>query len=96
MFVHLRDQSNSTVAQADHVLFGVHDNVRAIQGEWDLIRDNGGWLRDGTVILLPDQLSAGEYQLFMGLYDPTTFERYPITDDYSGENALPLLKITIS
>ena len=95
VFIHLRNGANETVAQADHELFGVHDNTLAIQNEWNLIKDDGRWLRDGTVLTMPAHLPAGVYHIYIGLYDPDTLERYPIIDDRSGENAVDMVTITI-
>lgn len=95
-FIHLRNEANETIAQADHELFGVHDNMLAIQGEWNLVRNEGRWLRDSTVLFLPEQLPSGLYYLYIGLYDPNTLVRYPLANDRSGENAVQVTKITVT
>ena len=95
VFIHVRNQANETVAQADHELFGVHDNTLALRDEWNLMQKKGRWLRDSTTLAIPETLPSGLYQLYLGLYDPDTFERYPVNNDASGENAVLLTTITI-
>lgn len=94
-FIHLRNQANETVAQADHKLFGVHDNILALRDEWNLMHLQNRWLRDGTALSVPQNLPSGLYTLYLGLYDPDTLERYPLYNDTSGENAIRLTSITI-
>jgi 4-amino-4-deoxy-L-arabinose transferase-like glycosyltransferase len=91
VFVQLRNGQEQNVAQADHyVLEGLVTNEVLKD-----LRDQGEWLRDTADLALPGRLPAGSYQLLVGLYDPTTFERLPLAADRSGENALVLQTVSI-
>lgn len=86
VFVQLRDGQNQTIAQADHFIY-----ERLLTGrEWNELRDSGEWLRDSADLQLPLPLPTGEgpYRIYIGFYDPDTFERVPVIDDTSGENAV--------
>ena len=92
VFVQLRDRQNQVVAQADHFFY----NGLLTLGEWQSLYNENEWLRDTAQLPLPPSLNAGPYKIFVGLYNPETQERVPITNDSSGENAaiipLPDLK----
>ncbi|HEX9926586.1 MAG TPA: hypothetical protein VGD99_28325, partial [Anaerolineae bacterium] len=86
VFVQLRDGQNQTITQADHFIY-----EQLLTGrEWNDLRDNGEWLRDSADLQLPLPLSTGDgpYRIYIGFYDPDTFERVPVIDDTSGENAV--------
>jgi len=70
VFVHLRD-GQALVAQHD----GVPDEGRRPTIGWR----EGEFVADRHVLAL-DQVEAGDYTLFVGLYDPTTGERLPAFD----------------
>ena len=55
----------------------------------------GEWLRDTADLTVPRELPSGTYQLMVGLYDPDTFERVPLVDDQSGENAVILETVSV-
>ena len=92
VFVHLRDDAGNTVAQAD---FAPYDDVISMP-HWRL---NWGdnLIPTGTVLELSPEMftsSPDDYQLFIGLYVPAlNFERVPLVDDSSGENAVILTDI---
>jgi hypothetical protein len=86
VFVQLRDGQNQTIAQADHFIY-----ERLLTGrEWNDLRDNGEWLRDSADLQLPLPLpnGAAPYRIYIGFYNPDTFERVPVIGDTSGENAV--------
>lgn len=86
VFIQLRDRQGQTISQADHFIFeGLLQSRR-----WDRLREEGEWLRDTADLPVPLPLPpAGEpYRIYVGLYDPETFERVPVLNDGSGENAV--------
>ncbi len=86
VFVHLRDGQGQTIAQADHFIF----EELLTSDEWNKLREEGAWLRDSADLRLPLPVPAddGPYRIYVGLYDPDTFERVPVLNDVSGENAV--------
>jgi len=86
VFVHLRDGMGQTIAQADHFIYEGLLN----SSEWDRLRDKEEWLRDSADLRVPLPLPAdgAPYRIYVGLYDPATFERVPVLNDSSGENAV--------
>jgi hypothetical protein len=58
--------------------------------EWARYKASGEWLRDNADLQIPIPLAAdgGPYRIYVGLYDPETFERVPVLNDTSGENAV--------
>ncbi|GAB4543515.1 MAG: hypothetical protein Kow0063_36730 [Anaerolineae bacterium] len=91
VFVQLRNERDQIVAQADHFIFEGFI-TGTVLGQ---LRDQGEWLRDTADLQLPAEFSPGTYRLLVGLYDPDTFERVPVTADQSGENAVILETVTI-
>lgn len=87
IFVHLRDETGATVAQADfEPLFQIEPRLRpALIEQVNEMPDS--WLRLVVNLSLPAELEAAQYHLFIGLYDPQTGERLAVVDDRSGENA---------
>jgi hypothetical protein len=76
VFIHLLDAGGQLVAQRDGEPVGG-------------MRPTSTWLAAESVVdrhgvLLPGDLVAGEYQLVLGLYDPVTGERLPVTVDGQG------------
>lgn len=91
VFVQLRNAQGQTVAQADHFIYeGLLGG-----GLLGQLKQQQEWLRDTADLALPENLPSGAYSLLVGLYDPATFERVPLTTDTSGENAVLLETITI-
>jgi len=88
VFVQLRNGAGETLAQADHFMY---DGLLTMQ-EWSYLRDNEQWLRENSRLQLPIDSAnqAGPYYLYVGLYNPETFERVPIIGDTSGEHAVKL------
>ncbi len=86
VFVQLRDGQGQTIAQADHFLYEQLLGGR----QWDRLREEGEWLRDTADLHLPLPLSPenGPYRIYVGFYDPETFERLPLINDTSGESAV--------
>lgn len=87
VFVHLRNDQNQAVAQADHLPF----NGLLPTSAWppgDILEENF-WLD------LPTDLPAGDYMLVTGLYRPDTGERLPVANDISGESAVVLGSVNV-
>ncbi len=86
IFVHLRDENNNTVAQADHFLY----DGKVPGARWKTLLENDVAIRDGATLLIPAELGPGSYRLLVGFYHPETFERLPVINDQSGENGVIL------
>ena len=73
VFIHLLDHAGQIQGQADSPpASGVYPT-----SVWDA----GEFIADSHSISLPPNLPAGEYTVAMGLYDPQTGQRLPITDE---------------
>lgn len=70
VFLHLLDGEGRIVAQRDSEPVG---GSRPTSG-WE----TGEEISDNCGIMLPRALSSGEYQLVVGMYDPTSGERLPV------------------
>jgi hypothetical protein len=86
IFFHLRDTQNNTVAQADHFIY----DGKVPTSRWDELAQNDTAIRDGAALPIPPDLAPGRYRLLVGFYHPQTFERLPVLNDRSGENAIVL------
>jgi len=86
VFVQLRNNRGETISQADHFLY---EGLLTLE-EWKVLRKDDEWLRDTADLRLPLPLpiDGQPYQIYIGLYNPETFERVPILNDTSGENAV--------
>ena len=82
VFVHLRQPGGGNVAQADHRPLGSLYPTSL----WPV----GETIREASDLFLPDDLSPGTYELWIGLYRLETGERLPVQNDASGENAVKL------
>ena len=79
VFVHLRDTQGKMVAQADHLpLSPVYPPTL-----WPV----GELVRERSRLQVPEDVPAGSYRLWVGVYRLDTLERLPILGDTSGENA---------
>jgi hypothetical protein len=78
-YVHLRDSSGRTVAQADAPPGGPTADWRP-----------GQYLRGRFTLALPPGLPAGDYTLVTGLYDPATMERVPLRHPGSPDDGVIL------
>lgn len=87
IFVQLRDNTEQTIASADHEAY---DGLIPTQS-WPV----NAILKDTNRLDLPTDLQQGSYSLYIGIYDPNTLERLPIINDISGENAAILSEIVI-
>ncbi len=87
VFVHLRDDQNRPVAQADHLPF----NGLLPTHVWP----PGDTLAENFWMELPAELPADDYVLMVGLYRPQTGERLPVARDTSGENAVILGSVNV-
>jgi hypothetical protein len=86
-FVHLRDDAGHNVAQADHQpLAPVYPPTL-----WPV----GQTIRERSILTLLEEVPAGTYSLWVGLYRLDTLERLPIVDDRSGENAVLLGQVVV-
>jgi hypothetical protein len=83
-FLHLVNGYGQIVAQHDALL----GDRRYPTGLWVA----GDWVADSAALLLPADLSAGEYVLLTGLYDPGTSQRLPLA---SGSDHLRLLTVEV-
>jgi hypothetical protein len=87
IFVQVRDTANNTVASADHQPYlGLVPT-----STWPA----GAVLQEVTWLDIPDDLPAGQYNIYVGLYHPDTLERLPLLQDRSGENALILGPVVV-
>ncbi|MCB9101599.1 MAG: hypothetical protein H6632_18830 [Anaerolineales bacterium] len=86
-FLHLRTSSGVTVAQRDsQPLDGTYPT-----SQWQPHET----IIDPLTLALPEDLPAGSYQLYTGLYQLDTLARLPVTNDTSGENAVLLGEIKL-
>lgn len=92
IFVHLRDQTGATIAQADFApLEQIDEHLReAMVG-----RSSADIIPLTTSLTLPPELPPGVYRLYIGVYHPAALERVPVIDDQSGENAILLGQIEL-
>jgi uncharacterized membrane protein len=87
VFIHLRDAANRTVAQQDFQPFdGVHPT-----GQWLV----GQKIVETRRLTLPADLPAGTYEFRVGMYDPRSMERLPVSSDTSGENVVVLCSLRV-
>lgn len=88
VFVHLADESGRVWTQSD-----------AAPAQWT--RPTTGWLageyiEDAHTLMLPDDLLAGEYTLWIGLYDPTTNQRIVVSGPTAAADArVNILQLTL-
>lgn len=80
MFVHIWDGAGRPLAQAD--LLGVPAD------QWRV----GDWFVQLHQFTLPPETAVGAYPLVVGLYDPATEQRFPITQN--GESAVAAIFLT--
>jgi hypothetical protein len=89
VFVHLVDAHGKIVAQ--------HDSPPCNGTIPTDIWVKGEYLEDTHEVLLPKALPAGEYFLKVGLYDPSTGARLPVSSDLpSTGNALEIGKVRVN
>ncbi len=82
VFLHLRNDEGTTVAQNDGLsLDGAYPSSRWQPGETII---------DPFTLTLPAALAPGQYTLWAGMYQLQTLERLPVANDTSGENAVLL------
>ena len=88
VFVQLRNNAGQTVAQADHFLYEGLLNLRA----WRELDKQNELLRNTArfVLAQPLAVEGAPYSIYIGFYNPQTFERVPVVNDSSGENAIVL------
>lgn len=84
VFVHLRNNDNQTVVQADH--FPSEAIAPLLMNSWPV----GETVPDVSYFTLPSDIPPGEYRLLVGIYNPQTLERLPVNNDTTGENAVVL------
>ncbi len=87
IFVQLRDQANTVLANADY---------QPYQGllptsTWPA----GAVIHTVTWLQLPEGVASGRYNLYVGVYHPNTLERLPLQGDTSGESAVILEPVII-
>jgi len=87
IFVHMRDATGRNVAQGDHQpLSPVYPPTL-----WPV----GQTIRERSVLTVPEDVPAGTYDLWIGLYRLDTLERLPVVNDTSGENAVWLGQVVV-
>ncbi len=87
VFLHLRDQNGTTVAQRDtQPLDGIYPTSAWQPGEQVI---------DLVSLPLPADVPPGTYILYAGMYRLDTLERLPVTNDKSGENAVILGEVVL-
>jgi hypothetical protein len=82
IFVQLRDKAGNILASAD---YQPYESLLPLSG-WPA----GQPLETLTWLVLPPDIEAGDYSIYVGLYRLDTLERLPLQGDISGENALIL------
>jgi hypothetical protein len=93
VFLHLRDDTGNTVAQADFIpLETVNGKLRPQL----IAQAREGFLRLGTTLSIPLDIPPGKYTLWTGLYEAASLQRLPVVNDTSGENAVLLGEVTIT
>ncbi|MCB0169981.1 MAG: glycosyltransferase family 39 protein [Anaerolineae bacterium] len=92
IFVHLRDQTGATIAQAD---FAPIEQIDEHLREAMVGRSSPDIIPLSTTLTLPPELPPGQYSLYIGVYHPVALERVPVIDDQSGENAILLGQIDL-
>ncbi len=84
-FVHIRNQDGETIAQRDQLpLNGAYPTS---------LWDSGEVIRDEVLIPLPDQISSGDYQIIVGMYDFQTGQRLSVPDNSANEVSLTTVTI---
>jgi hypothetical protein len=86
-FVHLRNENGVNVFQLDRYPF---DGELPFD-DWPL----GTVVKETITFVVPETIEAEDYTLYLGLYDPETFNRIPLEQDASGENAIVLGRMRI-
>ncbi|MEM7343900.1 MAG: hypothetical protein AAF485_06625 [Chloroflexota bacterium] len=87
VFVQLRNSDNGTVASADHQPY----LGRLPFTKWPVNEP----LAVVTWLDIPEDVVAGAYSLYIGLYSPVTGERLHVFNDQTGENAVRLVTFNI-
>jgi hypothetical protein len=87
IFVQLRDAKNATLASADHQPY----KGLAPTSRWP----EGAIIQETTWLNLPASIPPGQYNIYLGLYNPANLERLPLVNDSSGENALILGPVSV-
>ena len=84
-FVHVRNAAGETVAQQDRP---------PLEGAYQTsLWEPGEIIVDELFIPWPAELTAGEYQLVVGMYDPQTGQRLSISDSPADEAMLTSVTI---
>ncbi len=55
----------------------------------------GQTIRERSALTVPEDVPAGTYDLWIGLYRLDTLERLPVVNDTSGENAVWLGQVVV-
>jgi len=88
IFVQLRDDQGTTLSSAD---YQPYKNLVPIS-TWP----SGATIQTTTWLSIPADIPPANYFVYVGLYQPDTFERLPLNNDTSGENALILGPLVIN
>lgn len=87
VFLHVRNQAGTTIAQFDYQPFGGSYPTSTWQPNQ--------FFTDKQEFPVPPDLPPGQYDLLIGFYNPQSLERLPLVNDLSGENALLLTSLMI-
>lgn len=89
VFVHVRDEANNTVINADHQPY----DGRVSTSIWPVNQT----IKESIRLDLPADIAPGTYDIYVGLYlyDGTNFNRLPLKDDQSGENAVVIGQLVV-
>jgi hypothetical protein len=86
-FVHLRNESNETVAQKD----GPTGGSRGVR-YWTSLWEPGEIIVDTLTVPIPIDLTAGQYKLVVGLYDLQSGQRMLLPESQTNEFVLDSLE----
>lgn len=93
VFVHLVDENGQQVATFDRPPRSSLDNASYPTSLWNSADE----ILDVYSIILPPDLTAGRYQVLVGLYRPDDFWRLPVTSEGQPlpDNAVPALQLEV-
>jgi hypothetical protein len=83
-FVHIRDQTGQVIAQKD--------NPPAEGAYPTSLWDTGEVIRDKFMVPLPGYPAAKQYELLVGMYNPATGERLPLTNSVGDAISLTIFQ----
>ena len=91
VFVHLVGAGETIIAQSDSEPEGARRRTNTWQA--------GQMVLDDHVLEVPDDTPAGDYRLYVGMYDPTTMQRLPVVDENGSrlpDDRLPIGSVSVT